>query len=599
MKTGIVCALGLVAFGLVGGCGGGSTTAVTTVPTAHLAVTPDSASAETGTPFTFTVSALDASGAVVPTYTGRVHISSTDPSASLPNDVTLPRGTGKLTLVFGTAGSHTITASDTAGNALAGISAGITVTVGAGNGPGNTGSVHIVPTAIVIPAGRDYQFTYWYSSSDPAVESWSVMEGDSGGSISHRGAYTAPSTPGTYHVIFTASGLGSATAVVTVTDKPLATTPMGSMQLARGAFTATLLAGGPAATNGKVLVAGGNGDFTNAVIGIGNAELYDPSTGMFTATGSMISPRYAHSATLLPNGKVLLAGGMGDSSNTGTDLVPPQALASAELYDPATGTFTPTGSMHVARASHTATLLPGGRVLIVGGADGPGTGYGHYPYFDSRPLATAEIYDVATGVFTQTGDLTTGRFAHTATLLGDGTVLVAGGVASTDWMAGTARWTSAAEIYDPATGKFTATGSMNLLRNLHTATLLGDGRVLMAGGSNNDASVELYDPGTHAFSMGGSMLSVRSAHTATLLDDGRVLLAGGALVAECVQGNRDYCQPVISIEVFDPSTGTFSAVGFMDAARWAHEAILLDSKEVLLVGGEGLASAELLKSVPN
>jgi hypothetical protein len=593
MKVSIISALGLIGLGLLSGCGGGGSNAVTTVPTAHLAVTPDALKAETGTPFTVTVTALDGSNAIVPTYAGTVHIVTSDSSATVPADATLPRGTGKFTVTFGTAGNYTITASDTAGNAIAGTSQNVNVSIAT---VPQTGSAGVAPASVVLATGGVQQFGG--SASGSVTFSWSVAEGIAGGSITEGGLYTAPATPGTYHVMLNVSPatVTSGTAVVTVTDAGIATTSTGSMRSARGAYTATLLANGLAAMNGKVLIAGGNAEIPADAVpvrGVNSAELYDPATGTFATTGPMISPRYAHSATLLPNGKVLLAGGLGDGTNAGI-AGPPPTLDSAELYDPTTGMFTATGSMHSPRASHTATLLSGGRVLIVGGTPDAGSFWnGRFPYIYSSVLATAEIYDIATGVFTATGTLNIGRFGHTATLLVDGTVLIAGGESGTDWLSGEARLSDTAETYDPATGTFTSVGSMRVARTLHAANLLDDGRVLITGGTWRPNPAEIFDPTTRSFSNTGSMRSVRSAHTATQLASGKVLVAGGALETECVEDSPADCMPVASMELFDPATGTFTPIGFMNALRWAHTATLLDSGAVLFAGGEDESTAEL------
>ncbi len=285
--------------------------------------------------------------------------------------------------------------------------------------------------------------------------------------------------------------------------------PTGPMVYPHISPTATLLA------DGRVLVAGGSG--IGDVLERGySAELYDPQTGRFSLTGSMKVRRYDQAATLLPDGRVLLVGG--SVYDLGS-----KAIATAELYDPKTGKFSLTGSMRTARDGPTATLLPDGRVLVAGGS--VPTQHG------STPLASAELYDPATGKFTLTGSMTTARAGHTATLLPDGRVLIAGGFGSNGNIL------ASAELYDPQTGTFSPTGSMATVRDGHTATLLPDGRVLIAGGAdaaddslaaNILASAELYDPKTGTFSPGGSMASARQLQTATLLPDGRVLIAGGA-----------------------------------------------------------------------
>ena len=219
----------------------------------------------------------------------------------------------------------------------------------------------------------------------------------------------------------------------------------GSLGSARVAHTATLL------PNGKVLVAGGY-DGANA---LASAELYDPASGSWTATGSLADARERHTATLLPNGKVLVEG----------------FLTSAELYDPASGTWTATGSL-TTQGSETATLLPNGKVLVTVTVSEP---------FGTTPTR-AELYDPASGTWTTTGSLTTKRFEHTATLLPNGKVLVAGGYLTTG--APPVIVLETAELYDPASGTWTATGSLNTARDAHTATLLPNGKVLVAGGKD-------------------------------------------------------------------------------------------------------------------
>ena len=294
------------------------------------------------------------------------------------------------------------------------------------------------------------------------------------------------------------------------------------MTATRAGKTATLL------RDGRVLIAGGYNCARAGQDGIwGSAELYDPATGTFSPTGPMTTPREMHTATLLADGRVLITGGITGAQPTAAGGVilasirtvdtSSNVLASAEIYDPASGTFTKTGSMHAFRNDHTATLLADGRVLVVGGG---GEGYA------SR--ASAELYDPATGMFSKTGSLKTGRWLHTATLLPDGRVLVLGGRSPKDSVY------RSAEIYDPQAGTFSKAGSMDEGRQQHTATLLPDGRVFVAGGYWSDgqrwrvlSSTEMYDPGAGTFTSIGSMGIPRDGHTATLLGDGRVLIVGG------------------------------------------------------------------------
>ena len=339
-------------------------------------------------------------------------------------------------------------------------------------------------------------------------------------------------------------------------------TRTGSLTVARESHTATLL------QNGLVLIAGG----ANGMV-VASTELYDPGLGTFAATGSMTTTRASHTATLLPGGKVLIAGGEHfDNTNYQT-----LALASAELYDPATGTFTATGSMSTSRSAHTATLLTNGKVLIAGGAS--------YVYYDmptyntDLAVANAELYDPMTGTFTATGSMSGNAGAGlTSTLLQNGKVLIAGGASVSG-----ASFPNA-ELYDPAAGIFAATGNMTVARYRHTATLLPSGKVLITGGSGTPdlSSAEQYDPAAGTFTATSSMSVSRYFHTATLLPDGMVLVAGG------------WNDP--SAELYDPAAGAFTAKGNMTTARYRHTATLLPSGSLLIVGGSAsgdLASAEL------
>jgi galactose oxidase-like protein len=324
--------------------------------------------------------------------------------------------------------------------------------------------------------------------------------------IASGGAYsvtvlTQPSSPAQTCTVTSGSGTASAnvtSVAVTCTGSGSAGFVLtGSMTTARFLHTATTLL-----NNGMVLIAGGD----NTSLTLTSAELYDAAIGTFTATGSMTNARENHTTTLLNNGQVLIAGGNTLSSSS--------FWASAELYDPGTGIFFATGSMTSPRYGHSATFLDTGnfgKVLIAGGFNG------------STALASAELYDAATGTFTATGSMTNARENQTATSLNNGQVLIAGGVNGSTALA-------SAELYDISTGTFTATGSMTSPRYGHSATLLNNGKVLIAGGVNGTAfvaSAELYDPATGTFTATGSMTNAREAQTATLLSDGNVLMAGG------------------------------------------------------------------------
>ena len=327
----------------------------------------------------------------------------------------------------------------------------------------------------------------------------------------------------------------------------------GSMNTVRLNQTGTLL------PNGKVLVAGGYG---SGNVYLSSAELYDPATGTWTATGSMNTARAEHTATLLPNGKVLVAGGNGSGG----------VLASAELYDPASGTWTTTGSMATARFEHMTVLLANGQVLVVGGEG------------SSSDLASAELYNPATGTWSPTGSLNTARWFHTATLLANGKVLVAAGYHNSVSLV-------SAELYDPATGTWTATGSMNAARYYHRATLLPNGKVLVSGGTVTPGgpfltSAELYDPASGTWTTTGSMAGTRCWHTSTLLPSGQVLVVGG------YNGGRSS-----GAELYNPASGTWTATGSLATGRDAQSATMLPNGRVLVAGGIGysgnLASAEL------
>jgi hypothetical protein len=286
------------------------------------------------------------------------------------------------------------------------------------------------------------------------------------------------------------------------------------MRTARAGHTATLLA------NGKVLITGG----TNAIGTLGTAELFNPATGSFTLTGSMRTARVGHTATLLGNGKVLVAGG---------------GTATAELFDPSTGAFTSVKNMIASRMGHTATLLKNGKVLLAGGTDSSGTALG-------------DLFDPSTATFSPTATGGTQALWLAATLLQDGRAFLAGGEVTTLISGGSTRCclfgpdSYALGIFFESSNKsFFAAGDMLTSRAFHTATRLGNGEMLIAGGATVHssaqgttvltsvtplASAELFNPITSSFTAASNMTTARSWHTATMLGNGKVLVVGGVNV---------------------------------------------------------------------
>lgn len=368
------------------------------------------------------------------------------------------------------------------------------------------------------------------------------------------------------HPASTFAALALAMAVTSCAPQPSARWSLtGAMTDCHFSDTATLL------PDGRVLVAGGGRN-------LASAELFDLASGQWTAAGNMGEGRWQHTATLLSNGKVLVI--------TGADLNG-HPLTSTELYDPATGNWTSEESLDGDRAAHTATLLPDGKVLVVGGARLEGG------FLD--PLASTLQYDPNTGSWTTSGSMHEGRYFHTATLLTDGRVLVAGGRRP---VAGSKDPVNTAELYDSRSGTWTSTGAMGAARALHSATLLPDGKVFVVGGTTfNDEtggpldSAELFDPSSGTWTATKSMDVFRVEHTATLLKDGKVLIVGGS---------RGGAEALDSAELFDPRTGEWDATATMGARRFGHTATFLTDGTVLVASGAsgrddcaGEASAEL------
>jgi hypothetical protein len=271
--------------------------------------------------------------------------------------------------------------------------------------------------------------------------------------------------------------------------------------------------------------------------------------------------RAAHTATPLPSGQVLIAGGMEEGGG---------GLASVELYDPADNAVQELGSLTERRVSHTATALADGRVLIAGGYNG-------------EYLRSVEVFDPTTRRISPGGSLLEGRSGHTATLLPDGRVLFVGGVGR--------GWTflRSAELYDPGTGRSEAVDSMRVPRESHTTTLLADGRVLVIGGHSGRredmevyASAEIFSPATRRFEPAGTLGIARHKHDAVELADGRVLVIGGADDSDRVH---------YETEVYDPRTATFEPGPPMANRRYkiAGTSVLLPSGDVLVTSGAEVA----------
>jgi hypothetical protein len=410
--------------------------------------------------------------------------------------------------------------------------------------------------------------------ADNSFVNWSVEEGPAGGTITSHGYYTAPPNTGTFHVIATSvSDQGkNAAASVTVANAGFASS--GIMYVPRTGHTATLL------KDGKVLIVGG-GDAT--------AELYDPANGNFSFTGPPIAGRLHATTTLLSDGRVLITGGLGLTAVPDGHL---RLLNTAEIFDPATGTFSSTGTMAQARQQHTATLLADGRVLVAGG------------YFDDICFtASTELFDPIAGMFSSTGFMLSERVGHASTLLASGEVLVVGGAnGCAPDAADDPPWDPLfAELYEPNSETFQEAGNMSTTRIHHVAVHIPTGKVLVLGGippvqnfpeqALNPSYAELYDPAANAFSPIAGLTISHERFTATLMPSGMILLVGG----------RDASGiPTTEVKLLDPASGVLTPTGALGTARVGHTATLLQDGTVLVTGGmdangNALATSELYK----
>lgn len=346
--------------------------------------------------------------------------------------------------------------------------------------------------------------------------------------------------------------------------------PVPDLVSIRGTTTAVLL------KDGRALAAGGG----VGQIPLAAAELFDPATGVWQSTGELNQARRGHRAVLLGDGRVLVAGGIAEG----------ELLATAEIYDPATGQWTLTAPMSVARLGNTLTLLANGNVLATGGTSAEtaaGAGGGQ----TIRPDGTAEIYDVVSGQWTRAdGAMSTPRFEHSATLLDDGRVLIAGGQGPP--ISGSSAALSSTELYDPAVGSFRNSNDMDESRFNHTAVRLPDGAVMVvggAGGTNGDTSLstaETFDPDDGSWTSAGALTGSRSGHVAEAFTDGRVVVAGGETIT---RGNR---RSLASAEIFVVESREWRSAGDMNCPRSEAAGVRLDDGSVLVVAGDFAAPGQ-------
>ena len=337
--------------------------------------------------------------------------------------------------------------------------------------------------------------------------------------------------------------------------------PTNSMSFARGTHTATLL------QDGRLLIAGGDDGSGRLEAITDTSELYDPSTGRWEPGGAMGRQRTQHTATLLNDGRVLLVGGAGVLQAGIQEQQLERPLIETDLFDPNSETWSFAGEISIPRDHVAGALLSDGSVLVAGGNDGKGT--------ETSVLASAEVFDPATGQWSSAGSMSQPRQGHSLVPLADGAALVAGGDAGEDPF-------QSVEIYDPSSATWSNAPDMADARERFAAVVLQDGKVLVVGGggaSGHLASAELYDPGNGAWSPAAEMSSTRLKPAAVVLQDGKVLVVGGLGAG----------QFLTTAEVYDPATDSWSDAGSMETGRGFHTATLIDDGRVVVTGGFGFS----------
>jgi len=374
--------------------------------------------------------------------------------------------------------------------------------------------------------------------------------------------------------------------VIAQLGQPATTKPLGfTLATARSLMAVVRDRDNDAGEGGIVLAGGGVGSLLSAT-GLQSSERYGFRDLERSAGPALTAARALAAAIELPDGRTLLAGGLDSAGN---------ALASCEVYDPAIDNFVPTGPMGSARVGHGATLLPDGRVLVAGGT----TTLADVTAAITSTLRSAEIYDPGTGSWTSTGNIGGFRLGPALHTLSNGQVMVSGGV-QVAFFAGiplNVASTTACEFFNPTNGTWSNAPAMRAPRAYHqdNQVTLNDGRLLLTGGAlvpnllgaANAAPVadaEYYDPASGIWTA-ANLGQPRAAHTATLLADGRVLVAGGG------QGTLQNPIAVDSTEIFDPTTNAWSNGPALQSPRLGHAAFRTPDDLVVLIGGQGPTGA--------